>query len=157
MPKQQAGGMRQLLYVSNTESDIALGALDDILTASRRNNELMGITGLLLFIDGGFLQILEGEERAVRELYTRVANDPRHRSPRLMLDREIPGRAFPDWSMGFERPCMDDPETAGMFGVAREAIHGRLSPGTGRIVAMMLQTFYCVQHSDLPLNLYYAG
>jgi hypothetical protein len=149
--------MRQLLYVSKTESDIALGDLDDILTASRRNNALMGITGLLLFLDGGFLQILEGEERAVRELYTRVANDPRHRNAQVMLDREIPCRAFPDWSMGFERPCMDDPETAGMFGVAREAIHGRLSPGTGRIVAMMLQTFYCVQHSDLPLNLYYAG
>ena len=149
--------MRQLLYVSKTEPDIAPGELDDILTASRRNNALMGITGLLLFLEGGFLQILEGEERAVRELYTRVANDPRHRNTHLMLDRETPCRAFPDWSMGFERPCMDDPETAGMFGVAREAIHGRLSPGTGRIVAMMLQTFYCVQHSDLPLNLYYAG
>ena len=149
--------MRQLLYVSHTEPDIAPGALDDLLTSARRNNALMGITGLLLFIDGGFLQILEGEERAVRELYARIANDPRHRDLRLMLDRENPCRAFPDWSMGFERPCMDDPETAGMFGVAREAILGRLSPGTGRIVAMMLQTFYCVQHSDLPLNLYYTG
>ena len=149
--------MRQLLYVSNTELEIGLSDLDQVLTASRRNNAMMGITGLLLFIDGGFLQILEGEERAVRELYTRISSDPRHRNSRLMLDREVPSRAFPDWSMGFERPCMDDPETAGMFGVAREAIHGRLSPGTGRIVAMMLQTFYAVQNSDLPLNLYYAG
>jgi hypothetical protein len=149
--------MRQLLYVSNTVDELGLGDLDQVLTASRRNNAMMGITGLLLFIDGGFLQILEGEERAVRELYTRIAGDPRHRNARLMLDREVPCRAFPEWSMGFERPCMDDPETAGMFGVAREAIHGRLSPGTGRIVAMMLQTFYAVQHSDLPLNLYYAG
>lgn len=149
--------MRQLLYVSNTQPDITLSALDDLLTASRRNNALMGITGLLLFIDGGFLQIMEGEERAIRELYARITNDPRHHNLRLMLDREVPVRAFPDWSMGFERPCMEDPETAGMFGVAREAIHGRLSPGTGRIVAMMLQTFYAVQQSDLPLNLYYAG
>ncbi len=149
--------MRQLLYVSNTKSDIPLSALDDLLTASRRNNALLDITGLLLFIDGGFLQILEGEEHSLRQLYARIAKDSRHRDLRLMLDREIPARAFPDWNMGFERPCMDDPETAGMFGVAREAIHGRLSPGTGRIVAMMLQTFYAVQHSDLPLNLYYAG
>ena len=149
--------MRQLLYVSNTVDELGLDDLDRVLTASRRNNAMMGITGLLLFIDGGFLQILEGEERAVRELYTRIASDPRHRNPRLMLDREIPSRAFAEWDMGFERPCMDDPETAGMFGVAREAIHGRLSPGTGRIVAMMLQTFYRVQNSDLPLNLYYAG
>ena len=149
--------MRQLLYVSNTAHNISVGDLDDILTESRRNNAMLGITGLLLFIDGGFLQILEGEERAVRELYTRVATDPRHANTHLMLDREVPVRAFPEWSMGFERPCMDDPETAGMFGVARSAIHDRLSPGTGKIVAMMLQTFYHVQHSDLPLNLYYAG
>jgi len=149
--------MRQLLYVSNTVHNVTVGDLDNILTASRRNNAMLGITGLLLSIDGGFLQILEGEERAVRELYTRVATDTRHANPHLMLDREVPVRAFPEWSMGFERPCMDDPETAGMFGVAREAIKGRLSPGTGRIVAMMLQTFYHVQHSDLPLNLYYAG
>ena len=149
--------MRQLLYVSNTAHNVTVGDLDNILTASRRNNSMLGITGLLLFIDGGFLQIIEGEERAVRELYARVANDTRHANPQLMLDREVPVRAFPEWSMGFERPCMDDPETAGMFGVAREAIKGRLSPGTGRIVAMMLQTFYAVQHSDLPANLYYAG
>lgn len=149
--------MHQLLYVSNAASDISIRALDDILTASRRNNARLDITGLLLFIDGGFLQILEGEERAVRELYSRIAADPRHSNLRLMLDRGVPARAFADWSMGFEQPCMDDPETAGMFGVAREAIHGRLSPGTGRIIAMMLQTFYAVQHSDLPLNLYYAG
>ncbi len=149
--------MRQLLYVSNTGQHVGVGELDDILTASRHNNALMGITGLLLFIDGGFLQMLEGEERAVRELYARITADPRHINPQLMLDREVPVHAFPEWSMGFERPSMDDPETAGMFGVAREAINGRLSPGTGRIVAMMLQTFYAVQHSDLPVNLYYAG
>ena len=149
--------MRQLLYVSNTAHNLTVGDLDNILAASRRNNAMLGITGLLLFIEGGFLQILEGEERAVRELYTRVATDPRHTNPHLMLDREVPVRAFPEWSMGFEQPSMDDPETAGMFGVAREAIKGRLSPGTGRIVAMMLQTFYAVQHSDLPVNLYYAG
>ena len=149
--------MHQLLYVSSTAQQVSIGDLDDILTASRRNNEQMGVTGLLLSIDDGFLQILEGEERAVRALYARVANDPRHANVTVMLDREIPARAFPEWSMGFERPCMDDPETAGMFGVAREAINGRLSPGTGRIVAMMLQTFYAVQHSDLPVNSYYAG
>jgi hypothetical protein len=149
--------MRQLLYVSHTSQNIAPGDLDDILTQSRRNNGLMGITGLLLLIDGGFLQMLEGDEVGVRSLYARIAADRRHWDAHLMLDREVSVRAFADWSMGFERPMIDDPETAGMFGVARSAIHGRLSPGTGRIVAMMLQTFYRVQQSDLPLNLYYAG
>ena len=149
--------MRQLLYVSQTSPDLAVGELDEVLTASRRNNAMLGITGLLLYIEGGFLQVLEGDERPLRELYTRIGEDRRHWNVRLMLDREVRERSFVGWSMGFERPAMDDPETAGMFGVARSAIHDRLSPGTGKIVAMMLQTFYHVQHSDLPLNLYYAG
>jgi len=149
--------MRQLLYVSHCTRELAAGELNDILVAARANNALLGITGLLLHINGGFLQMLEGEERAVRELYTRIAMDRRHTDPRIMLDREIPVRVFADWSMGFERPNLDDPETAGMFGVVRSAVHDKLSPGTGRIVAMMLQTFYRVQNSDLPLNLYYAG
>jgi hypothetical protein len=155
--REQAYTMRQLLYVSNSLPDLSPCALDAILTTARRNNALCGITGLLLYIDGGFLQMLEGDERMLRELYNRIAEDRRHWNVRLMLDRQTTVRAFPDWGMGFERPCMDDPETAGMFGVARSAIHDHLSPNAGRIVAMMLQTFYRVQYSDLPLNLYYAG
>jgi len=140
--------MRQLLYVSNASRDIAPRALDAILSASRANNTLLGITGLLLHIDGGFLQILEGDERAVRELYTRVAADRRHWEPRILLDREIAAPTFTGCSMGFERPSLKDPETAGMFGGTRETIHGRLSPAAGRIVALMLETFYRTQRDD---------
>jgi len=108
--------MRQLLYVSHTSPDLTVAELDNMLTTSRRNNAMLGITGLLLYIEGGFLQILEGDERPLRELYTRVAADRRHWDVRLMLDREVPARAFVGWNMGFERPAMDDPETAGPFG-----------------------------------------
>jgi hypothetical protein len=148
--------MRQLLYVSRTPGELSPFELDRILTASRTNNAMLGITGLLVHIDGGFLQMLEGEERAVRELYARIATDRRHSDIRLLLDREWP-QAFGDWSMGFERPSPDEPETAGMFGVAREAILGKLSPTAGKVVALMLQTFYCVQRSDAPVHMYYAG
>jgi hypothetical protein len=140
--------MRQLLYVSSCSRDLAPGVLDQILAASRTNNALLGITGLLLHIEGGFLQILEGEGRALRELYTRIAADRRHWDAHLLLDSEVPARAFAGWSMGFERPRPDEPETAGMFGVTREAIRGRLSPGAGKVVAVMLETFYRVQRGD---------
>jgi Sensors of blue-light using FAD len=148
--------MRQLLYVSHTDQDLPLAALDHILTASRANNAMLGITGLLLHIEGGFLQMLEGEERSVREVYARVAADRRHHNLRMLLDREHP-QAFPGWDMAFERPSPDEPETAGMYGVAREAILGHLSPTAGKVVALMLQTFYRVQQSDAPVHLYYAG
>ena len=140
--------MRQLLYVSSTPRDIAPATVDDILTVSRANNAMLCVTGLLIHIDGGFLQILEGEERSLRDLYMRICTDRRHSETRLLLDREIESRAFTGWSMGFERPSPDDPESAGMFGVTREAILGRLSPQAGRVIAVMLETFYRVQRSD---------
>ncbi len=139
--------LRQLLYVSNTARDIAFGELNTILMTSRRNNEALGITGLLLHIDGGFLQVLEGEERAVRDIYARICADKRHWNTHVLLDREAP-RAFYDWSMGFEHLDGTEPETAGMFGVTSEAISGRLSPTAGKVVMIMLETFYRVQTND---------
>ena len=140
--------MRQLLYVSHVVPGITPAALDNILTTSRASNALLDVTGLLVFIAGGFLHLLEGEERPLRELYARIAADNRHRDARLLLDRES-SRVFTGSPLAFECPSLDDPQTAGMFGVAREAIEGRLSPGTGRIVALMLETFYRVHREDM--------
>jgi hypothetical protein len=64
-----------------------------------------------------------------------------------MLDRESP-RAFAGWSMGFERPSADNPETAGMFGITRDAIQGRLSSGAGRVIMVMLETFYRINRGE---------
>jgi hypothetical protein len=139
--------MRQLLYVSNTSRDVAPAELDAILAVSRANNPALDVTGLLLYIDGGYLQILEGEERTVHQLYARIAADRRHWEARLMLDRESP-RAFTGWSMGFERPSADNPETAGMFGITRDAIQGRLSSGAGRVIMVMLETFYRINRGE---------
>jgi hypothetical protein len=140
--------MHQLLYVSRTSRGLVPATLNGILAVSRTNNALLGITGLLIHIDGGFLQILEGEERIVRELYMRICTDRRHSEVRMLLDRGVAARAFTGWSMGYERPSLDDPESAGMFGVSREAILGRLSPQAGRVIAVMLETFYRVHRSD---------
>ncbi len=136
--------MRQLLYVSNCARNIAADELRAILEISRHNNQASGITGLLLYIDGGFLQVLEGEDRAVQETYARIRADQRHWEARLLLDREGP-RAFGDWSMGFTHLTGDDPKTAGMFGATREAIAGKLSATAGMEVMVMLETFYRVQ------------
>ena len=51
--------------------------------------------------------------------------------------------------MGYEHLTGEDPETAGMFGVTREAIAGKLSPAAGKVVATILETFYRVQTGDV--------
>ena len=88
--------MRQLLYVSSTPRNITPATLDRILAASRANNALLGITGLLIYIDGGFLQILEGEERVVRELYMRISTD-----------RGLPPLKWSSLKYGFDQGGLD--------------------------------------------------
>jgi hypothetical protein len=139
--------MRQLLYVSNTDRGLSPGVMESILEVSRRNNRLLYITGMLLYIDGGFLQVLEGEERAVRDTYARICNDKRHWDTKLLLDRESP-RAFVGWSMGFEHARPYDPGTASLFAITREALESRITPEAGTVILTMLETFYRVQRGE---------
>ena len=136
--------MRQLLYASNTSRNVSDTVLGDILAASRRNNAAAGVTGMLLYVEGGFMQILEGEDAAVTAVYDRIAQDKRHWNTQLLLDRQAP-RAFGDWSMGFERP---KPGDAGIFSITRDAIAGKLTPEAPREIMTLLTTFYRVNSSD---------
>ncbi len=136
--------MRQLLYASNTSRDVSQDVLDDILAASRRNNPRDGITGMLLYVEGGFMQVLEGEDAAVSAVYARIARDRRHWNSQVLLDRAAP-RAFGEWSMGFERPRPGDD---GIFAITRDAIGGKLKPEAPREIMTLLTTFYRVNSSD---------
>jgi hypothetical protein len=136
--------MRQLLYASNTSRDVSDAWLDDILAASRRNNAPAGITGMLLYVEGGFMQVLEGEEEAIAAVYARICNDKRHWNAQVLLDRQAP-RAFGDWSMGFER---SKPGDDGIFAITHDAISGKLRPEAPREIMALLTTFYRVNSSD---------
>ena len=63
---------------------------------------------MLLYKDGNFMQVLEGDEEAVRGLYARIAADPRHGGEITLQEGFAEGRQFPDWSMGFRD--LDSPE-----------------------------------------------
>jgi len=144
--------MHQLLYVSSSAPNIPASDLDDILFTGRANNLARGLSGILVHIDGGFLQILEGSRDTLMEMYGRIAGDKRHSNPRVLVDRAIAARAFPDWSLGYEHLSGAKGEMSGMFGIVREAIAGHLSPGAGRVVATMLETFYRLEmDAHLPL------
>jgi len=90
-----------LVYVSSAVRPFSRGDLEDLLATSRGNNAGLGITGMLLYKDGNFMQVLEGEEGAVRALYDKIGNDPRHRGEITLREGFTEERQFPDWSMGF--------------------------------------------------------
>jgi hypothetical protein len=87
-----------LIYCSRV-SGAAANAVPDILSAARRNNARLGVTGALLFDSGAFLQLLEGGGDAVTEVFLRISTDPRHEEVRLLGFRDMPCRRCPDWSM----------------------------------------------------------
>jgi len=135
--------MRQLLYVSDTNRDFSQAALDEILATSRRKNRAADVTGVLLYLDGAFLQVLEGSEEAVEAIFSSISADPRHWNVKVLLDREAP-RAFGSWSMGFEHLRAGRKETAEIFEISGEAIAGRLKPHTAHDLLTLLRTFFHV-------------
>ena len=98
-----------LVYASIANQDFSPEQLLELLAVSRRNNEKSGITGMLLYKERRFLQVLEGEESAVRATYARIERDPRHRDVVLLITGAEQEREFGDWSMAFHE--LDD-ETA---------------------------------------------
>ena len=90
----------RLLYASRAVPALDQDELVAILKKSRADNQALGITGVLCYSEGIFLQLLEGGRSAVNKLYTRIAADPRHRDIELLSYEEIGERRFAGWSMG---------------------------------------------------------
>lgn len=91
----------QLVYASSATVLFSADELKALLEHSRRKNEAAGLSGLLLYHDGNFMQLLEGEENQVRATYDRIKKDPRHFGCLLLLTHQVTERSFPNWSMGF--------------------------------------------------------
>jgi hypothetical protein len=93
--------MLQMIYTSEAKKKFSPGELQALMLTARRNNDRSGITGMLLYEDGTFLQVLEGENEVVETTYQRIAADKRHHKIMLIARFEIDHRSFHDWEMGF--------------------------------------------------------
>jgi hypothetical protein len=90
-----------LLYRSAETYEMHADDLLKLLLDAREHNLEHGITGLLLYHEGRFMQMLEGPRDAVLPLYERIAADPRHCDTVLEFSEGATQRLFPDWQMGF--------------------------------------------------------
>jgi len=95
----------QWVYASAADKPFSSEELDDLLAKARANNEKVGVTGVLLYHDGSFLQILEGEQDKVEAIVNRIQQDERHCNVKMLYHGEIDEPNFGDWSMGFFRPA----------------------------------------------------
>ena len=94
--------MLQIVYSSTANQEFSYADIDRLLAGARARNGTIGVTGMLLFDDGTFLQALEGEQRAVNEAFASIQSDARHRH--IAVLHRGPGyeqRVFGDWPLGF--------------------------------------------------------
>jgi len=134
--------MFQLIYVSSAARPLSDDDLNKILDKSRSNNRQKEVTGLLLHVDQGFLQVLEGPREAVLAIFAHIEQDLRHTGLRVLAQQETQERLFTDWSMGFDRLDPASPRTAGIFEVTQEAINTILAPEKAKELAVLLHNFY---------------
>lgn len=92
-----------LAYASSSTYLMSNDDLEVLLSQSRKKNVESDITGILLYQDGNFLQLLEGPEKAVNDTYARIDRDRRHKGLIPLLRRSFPNRSFAGWSMGYIR------------------------------------------------------
>ena len=91
------------MYLSSATARLIDPQLDDMLRTALRNNAEHGITGILAHVEGSFIQYIEGPQAALDQLERNLNADRRHKNLFVSERGEIPTRAFPDWSMAFER------------------------------------------------------
>jgi len=90
-----------LVYNSTQAAAFTDEALVNLLTRARNKNAALDITGMLLYVDGCFFQVLEGPEDRVDAMVATLQNDPRHTLMTIIIREPIHRRAFNDWTMGF--------------------------------------------------------
>jgi hypothetical protein len=92
--------LRCIVYVSTAVSRLSDEALEALLTDARQFNAQAGVTGVLLYSGGAFLQYMEGPQDGVARAYERVCASRTHHAIYELLSEPIDARVFPDWFMG---------------------------------------------------------
>ena len=115
----------------------------NLLSKCRSKNERRGVSGMLLYGNGTFLQTIEGDEDVIDNLLDTISKDERHTEIQVLTRKEIPARQYSEWSMGFEEISDDtlkDVEGLRDFGAVDFTVE-KLS-GNARVVNKLLQHYH---------------
>lgn len=91
----------QIVYTSTSSRKLSRLELTELLHGSVQRNKESGVTGMLLFKDGAFMQVLEGEMKVVSGLFAKICRDRRHHNIIPLIQEPIHQRNFPSSAMAF--------------------------------------------------------
>ncbi len=95
--------LAQLIYVSDRKADCTEKEIGVILEACQRNNPALGITGVLLYNEKKFLQLVEGDYKVLLDTYDKIKKDSRHEKCVMLSCAAIKEKSFPTWNMGVKK------------------------------------------------------
>ena len=114
------------IYCSASTRPMSGADLTELLLRARQNNARAGLTGMLLYSEGAFFQVLEGTAQAVDALYSKIELDTRHARMTKIIQEPIQRRVFDDWTMGFSAMSREEletiPGTNDFFGQGRSLV-----------------------------------
>jgi hypothetical protein len=132
----------QLIYISTATKKFSEKELAAVLKFASQNNEKNKITGMLLYVQGHFIQVLEGEPAQVDELMLRIKADSRHSYIFVVQRNVIHFRHFPNWGMGFhimtDADILSDPSFVDFFNSSFDSYKNNIKFG---VPLIMLKAF----------------
>lgn len=127
--------MYRIIYKSIETAPLTSTKLKKLLDKSRLHNTQQAVSGILIYHRGVFLQLLEGEAGVVKELFSRIEQDHRHKQITALMSADKPGgRAFGQWPMGF----IDGDDAAAVLRGVTDLPHGLNTPKLDRIGAIKI-------------------
>ncbi|MCM8533246.1 MAG: BLUF domain-containing protein [Lentisphaeraceae bacterium] len=90
----------QLIYASKSVTNFDFKSIKELSTKAAANNKSLDVTGLLIYGEGKYIQILEGSQEEVNRLFLKISTDKRHADIVLLNYCKAIGRQFPQWNMG---------------------------------------------------------
>lgn len=147
--------MYHLVYTSYATEPLLEDNIIRLLVQSRAYNNGKNISGILLYLQGKFIQVLEGKKSAVLALYNAIEQDPRHKKVRIVIEGSSSHRLFKDWSMGFKKLSFEEFENlSGAHDI--DVFFGKQEQvGQGNLVMTFLKLFYkknMVNHPELSVK-----
>ncbi|MBV7299280.1 BLUF domain-containing protein [Enterovibrio paralichthyis] len=121
--------LQQVVYISSAEHLFSDEEFAEMLATIRAKNERLGVTGMLLYKDGDFIQVIEGRPEVLGPLFDTISRDPRHYSIVELMRKNITERQFSNWSMGFHHINVNDPRLAGFNRFFDDVEHENVDPG----------------------------
>ena len=131
-----------LVYVSKATRPMQDGDLVSLLEQCRRRNLRQDVTGMLLYADGSFLQVLEGRPADVEAIFASILRDTRNTDVFLIARDAILNRNFPGWSMGFANASGLSPEKLPGFSRFLELQADELPDADSGGIAMSLLSLF---------------